>query len=273
MTFVLNRRKRFPPLWKFKIYTKRQRHKKLLSIINIILNSSNVEECLLKIQDISQRQLNFIERRTKLQSEEEDWFHYRKGVITGTLTYRVSKAVKRRKISNSINNSISKITSVPLYYPAIVWGKNYEKYAIEAFIKSIKPKHYNLNVSRAGLKLDDTHHFIGASIDGLVKCSCCKPAILEVKCPYSIKDGSVADDGYKLQYLTKDLQLKTSHHYYFQLQTYLGVYKLSKGYFCVYTPKDILVLTIDFDEKFWNSLKEDICTYYKDYYLKKIYSN
>ena len=273
MTFVSNRRKRFPPLWKFKVYTKRQRHKKLLSIINIISNSSSVEDCLLNIQNISQRQLNFIERRTKLQSREEDWFHYRKGVITGTITYRVSKAVKRRQISNSVNNSISKTTSVPLYYPAIVWGKNYEKHAIDAFIKTTKAKHCNLKVNKAGLKLDDTYRFLGASIDGLVVCSCCEPAILEVKCPYSIRDGTVADNGYKLLYLTKDLQLKTSHHYYFQLQTYLGVYKLRKAYFCVYTPKDILVLSVEFDEKFWNSLKEDICTYYKDYYLKEIFAN
>ena len=273
MTFVLNKRKRFPPLWKFKTFSKRQRHKKLLSIINIISNSSSIDECLSQIQNISQRQLNTIERRTKLQSEEEDWFHYRKGVITGTLTYRVSKAVKRRQISNSVNTSISKITYFPLYYPAIIWGKNSEKYAINAFIKKIKPKHQNLNVGRAGLKLDDTHHFIGASIDGLVECSCCEPAILEVKCPYSIRDGTVADDGYKLQYLTEDLQLKTSHHYYFQLQTYLGVYKLKKGYFCVYTPRDVLILSINFDENFWNSLKGDICTYYKEYYLKELFSN
>ena len=271
MTFALN--KRFPPLWKFKTFTKRQRHKKLLSIINIILNASSVDDCLSKIQnDISPRQINIIERRTKLQSEEEDWFHYRKGVITGTLSYRVSKVVKHRQKSDSVNTSISKLTYFPLYYPAIIWGKNFESYAIEAFIKKIKPKHYKLKVNRAGLKLDDTYHFIGASIDGLVVCSCCEPAIPEVKCPYSIRDGTVADDGYKLQYLTEDLQLKTSHHYYFQLQTYLGVYKLTKGYFCVYTPQDVLVLTIDFDEKFWYSLREDICTYYKDYYLKDVYS-
>ena len=89
MTFVLSRKKGFSPLWKFKTFTKRQRHKKLLSIVSIILSSSSINVCISKIQNISHRQINIIEGRTKLQSEEEDWFHYRKGVITGTLTYRV----------------------------------------------------------------------------------------------------------------------------------------------------------------------------------------
>ena len=132
--------------------------------------------------------------------------------------------------------------------------------------------HYNLKVTRAGLRLDEDYHFIGASIDGLVECSCCKPAILKVKCPYSIRHGTVAVDVKKLQYLTDDLNLKRNHTYYYQLQTYLGVYKCKMGYFCVYTPQDVLILRINFDKEFWEKLKNDLYGYYKDYYLKDIFS-
>ena len=262
----------FPPTWKFKTFHKRQRRKYILSIVNIIDNSLNIDDCLTRIKNISKRKINAIERRTIYQAENEDWFFYRKGVITGTITCRVSNSVKKGINSDTVNTAISKREHFHLYYPAVVWGRDNEELGIAAFIKRTKPMHHNLKVTRAGLRLDDTEHFIGASIDGLVECSCCEPAILEVKCPYSIRDGTVAVDGKKLQYLTDDLKLKKNHTYYYQLQTYLGVYKCKLGYFCVYTPRDVLILHIDFDGNFWKNLKKDLCTYYKHYYLKDIFS-
>ena len=262
----------FPPTWKFKKFYKRQRRKNVLSIANIIENSSSINDCLSKIKNITKREINAIERRTRLQAKEDDWFHYRKGLITGTLTSRVSNSTKRGEKSDTVNAGISKQYYSPLLYPVIIWGQNHEEMAIAAFIKTMKPKHYNLTVTRAGLRLDDKHHFIGASIDGLVECSCCKPAVLEIKCPYSIRSGTVAANGKQLQYLTDDLNLKKTHSYYYQLQTYLGVYKCKMGYFCVYTPNDVLILQIDFDKNFWENLKNDLCTYYKQYYLKGIFS-
>ena len=123
------------------------------------------------------------------------------------------------------------------------------------------------------MRLDETHHFIGGSIDGLVECSCCEPRILEVKCPYSIRDGSVAIDGYKLSYLTRDLKLKNTHQYYYQLQTYLGVYKCREGYFCIYTPNDVLILRIELDTNFWTELKNKLCEYYEHCYLSDFFDN
>ena len=262
----------FPPTWKFKTLQKRQRHKKVLSILDIIeQHSSSIEDCLNKIKNITKRDINTIERRTRLQAKNDDWFHYRKGVITGTLTCRVSNSIKKNSKSDNVNKGITKRLIFPLYYPAVVWGRDNEELGITAFIKTMKPKHHGLKVKRVGLRLDDTHHFIGASIDGLVECSCCEPAILEIKCPYSIRDGTVAIDGKKLIYLTDDLKLKKNHQYYYQLQTYLGVYQYKIGYFCVYTPQDVLILNINFDENFWENMKNDLCIYYQHYYLSDFF--
>ena len=269
---VIDEMSPFPPTWKFKTFYKRQRRKYTLSVANIIENSLNADDCLTKIGNISKRKINAIERRTIIQAKNEDWFFYRKGLITGTITCRVSNSVKKGISSDTVNASISKREYLPLYYPAVVWGRDSEELGIAAFIKTMKPLHYNLKVSRAGLRLDESDHFIGASIDGLVECSCCESAILEVKCPYSIRDGTVADNGKNLQYLTDDLKLKQNHPYYYQLQTYLGVYKCKLGYFCVYTPRDVLILRIDFDENFWKNLKKDLRTYYEHHYLKDIFS-
>ena len=136
----------------------------------------------------------------------------------------------------------------------------------------MRPLHHNLRVERRGLQLDETHPFIGGSVDGVVLCDCCEPSILEIKCPFSIRNGTVANDGNGLQYLTDELQLKINHNYYYQLQTYLGIYKYKKGYFCVYTPQDVLILHIDFDQDFWQKLKKDLCIYYEHYYLRYLFN-
>ena len=44
------------------------------------------------------------------------------------------------------------------------------------------------------------------------------------------------------------------------------------AYFCVYTPADVLILDIDFDEDFWNNLKNELCIYYRDYYLNDYFN-
>ena len=163
----------FPPTWKFKTFYKRHRRKYVLSIANIIENSSNVDDCLTSINNISKRKINTIERWTKFQAKEEDWFYYRKGIITGTVTCRVSISIKKGVNSDTVYASISKHYYVPLYYHALVWGRDKEELGIAAFIKATKSMHFNLKVTRAGLWLDDDYHFIGASIDGLVECSCC----------------------------------------------------------------------------------------------------
>ena len=96
----------FPPTWKFKTFYKRQRRKYVLSIANIIENSSNTDDCLTKIKNISKRKINIIERRIKFQAKEEDWFYYRKGIITGTITCRVSNSIKSDINSDTVNASI-----------------------------------------------------------------------------------------------------------------------------------------------------------------------
>ena len=62
-----------------------------------------------------------------------------------------------------------------------------------------------------GLYLNTNTPYIGGSPDRIIICSCCKPACLEIKCPYSINHLSPYDPEAKLPYLKKqddDLVLK-----------------------------------------------------------------
>ena len=58
-----------------------------------------------------------------------------------------------------------------------------------------------------------------ASPDGVVKCDCCGSGVLEIKCPFSCKNKSLAEaiesDGQFC--LTSTRTLKTDHAYFYQV--------------------------------------------------------
>ena len=248
---------------------KRERRKKLTRIAQILSDSCTKDEFLHKLEDISERDIKAIERRTRDQSRNPDWFYYRQAVITGTLARRISLSVKKGEGCNyKINAAISKIDCQQLYYPAIRYGRDNESNAIQAFIKIMQPQHTNLEVHFKGLQLDKTTPFIGASTDGWVICQCCPEArVIEVKCPYSIRESSVSTDGINLSYLDENLDLRVNHQYYYQIQTYLGVYNCNKAYFAVWTPRDLHIREINFDKKLWKEMKSELYEYYTNFYL------
>ena len=268
----------FPKLFKFKYYMIQKRRHNLPNIAQILSQSRNEEEFFTNIENISQRDINAIERRTRKQSKNSNWFYYRKAVITGTLAHRIFHSIaKKEGRRERINAAISKTHSLQLYYPAIIHGRDNESNAIQASIKIMRSNHINLKVNERGLQLYKSLPILGASLDGWVTCDCCtEPRVLEVKCPFSIKDSSLSENGKNLAYLTENLELRENHQYYFQIQTYLGIYNCKKAYFGVWTAKDMHITEINFNEKLWKEIKNNLHEYYTKYYTKlytkKIYS-
>ncbi|KAG8174147.1 hypothetical protein JTE90_020375 [Oedothorax gibbosus] len=46
---------------------------------------------------------------------------------------------------------------------------------------------------RSGLYVSLDKPYLGASPDGCANCLCCPPAVLEIKCPYSIRNNRIGD--------------------------------------------------------------------------------
>ena len=130
--------KPFPKLHKFKLYLRRKKRDKLFNIAYIINSSHNLNDFLVKLDNITARDLSKIQTRTIGQSHSDDWFFYRKGLITATLTKRISTAVKKGEGSGKINAAISKVENTQLWYPAIRYGRDNEQRAIEAFIEKYR---------------------------------------------------------------------------------------------------------------------------------------
>ena len=71
---------------------------------------------------------------------------------------------------------------------ATAWGCEHESSARIAYIRLMKSNHTDFSCKESGLVVSLNHPFIGASPDGVVHCECCGHGVMEIKCPYCIKD-------------------------------------------------------------------------------------
>ena len=95
-------------------------------------------------------------------------------------------------------------------------------------------------------------HYIGASADGTAP-----GAVVEIKCPSRGTDKTVAElinSGYEHLSVGDDgnMQLKESSHYYCQVQGEMAIKGYKLCHFVVWTPCDIEVVSVYYNETFWN---------------------
>lgn len=89
-----------------------------------------------------------------------------------------------------------------------------------------------------------------------MSCRCCGPGVLEIKCPFSAKDLTVADavstiTGFCLEMdQNGNLRLKRDHAYFYQIQMQMFVTGKSYCDFILWTEKDSFVERIMPDEAF-----------------------
>lgn len=88
-----------------------------------------------------------------------------------------------------------------------------------------------------GLFIAKKHLFLAATPDLLVECSCCGPAVVEVKCPWTVRDTSLTDlykdpNGPVIE-IDKAPFLKRTHSYFYQckLRCLLATFLMQSSYF------------------------------------------
>ena len=139
----------------------------------------------------------------------------------------------------------------------------------------MKKNHKNLQIHECGLYLHKQVPYIGGSPDRIVTCSCCEPACVEIKCPYSINHLSPYDPDAKLTYLKKEndeVKLSRTHRYYSQCLVQMAVTELKHFYFMVWTPHGYIIDHLDFDSEMWYLMKLELVSYYQQYYLKTVFN-
>lgn len=129
--------------------------------------------------------------------------------------------------------------------------------------------HIDFEISATGLIIEPLFLFVGAGPDALVNCACCGNGVLEVKCLFTCKDKDfqsvVNDNSNFLLYedSNEELQLKTNHAYYYQVQMQMKFAHAQYYDFLVWRKDEFVVDRIVPDIPFINSALAKANTFVK----------
>ena len=195
--------------------------------------SSFLEHCQMTNDEVKR-----VEIETRGQSGNKMWFDQREGRITAsnfhTYHTKMESILKSRKRGKNtytplVFDILNKSDDIS-HLSQIKWGIEHEKDAIKSFLSDVASKHANgMNgFKQCGLFVKHDYAFLAASPDGLFVCDCCSPAILEVKCPFSVKEENInLKAAYKhvdfLEEVDGSPRLKHTHKYYTQMQVQMWV--------------------------------------------------
>ena len=120
------------------------------------------------------------------------------------------------------------------------------------------PKHVNLRVSLCGLFINPQFPILGASPDGIVECECCGVGVLEIKCPYCVRDCTEETEFLeKVNYLKsvtnekENYGLDKDHSFFYQIQCQLFVADKEYCDFMVWNKAVHFIQRFYQDDAFW----------------------
>ena len=76
----------------------------------------------------------------------------------------------------------------PVSNAALTWGRDNEDKAFKTFYTQTLAEHEEFKAQKSGIFLEKTRSYIAASPDGLASCKCQGKSLIEIKCPFSIRD-------------------------------------------------------------------------------------
>ena len=213
-----------------------------------------------------------IENETKQQGNSQMWYLERSKRLTSSLFGQV---VRRRDniYPKSILEQIQRCKEGKrLKTAAIQWGVENEKIALAMYKEKLDNMH---SVIECGLMINPKWPWLGASPDGLVSHEGKLVGGVEIKCPYSKREMTIADACKSKTFFLKESdsgpQLKESHAYFYQCQGLMNIVGISWLDFVVYTEKEVFVQRLNRDSLFWEKdMLPKLASFYKTYILNKI---
>lgn len=198
--------------------------------------------------------LCLIEKETRAQSSCRKWFSFRAGRVTASC----AKAACSTSIEDPSPSLVQRIC-----YPsqgtfttvATTWGIDNEPRARAQYVEAMTSRHANFKCNASGVHISFDHQFLAATPDGVVSCDCCGTGVLEVKCPYSLRDCTVIEltccNSSSITLPDGDaLQLKRKHAHFWQVQMQMFVCQVKYADYVVWTTKEIFIERIFLDDDF-----------------------
>lgn len=202
--------------------------------------------------DISDEHIASIENLTREQNQSPLWYSVRDGRLTAS-SFGKFKPGSPLTVSTKDIDDFCNQAAAGIYSNSMQWGLQSEQKARSIFLSLLAPFHKTLVTDRRGFYVSKAKPYLGASPDGFVTCSCHDAALIEIKCPYSIRN----DVPEKAPYLVTKLhrkELDRNSEYYAQIQGQLAVVGVGKCYFTVWTLAGIYIELICFDAEYWQKL-------------------
>ena len=162
------------------------------------------------------------------QSSVPEWTEQRKGRLTASRFHQI--CTRTKTLQETSSKDASCLLSSLLCYKempdtaSIKHGCAMEPHAKAYYLPVTKKKHRKLTSSEAGLVVKEEKPYIAVSSDLQIECICCGKGLVEVNCPYSIRDTVPSAENLKyLEMIGGKVVLKKNSNYYYQIQGQMGV--------------------------------------------------
>lgn len=199
---------------------------------------------------------------TERQSESDLWKMMRCLIFTASVAKQVVKIASEESMKTYLRSHLWNMDEEVITV-AIKWGMDHEKDARDEYIEwKTETSGCIVTVEQTGLLVKRDFPFLGCSPDGIVTEGNLTPYLLEIKCPYTLRNHhpkdfakvltpqqlknfaiGVDDDG--------AMYLKDDHKWYYQIQMGMDVCKVETCDFFMWSPKGHITLSVPYKPEFW----------------------
>lgn len=210
-----------------------------------------------------------IELATRTQSNTPEWYRQRRLRVTATL----AKSVVSRRSTDFTPVVRTKLAASRPPTAPMRYGRKHEPDAVQAYCRAQQDNGQPVAADSSGLVIMPSKPWLSASPDAIITRAADQGKhLLEVKCPYQLRDGRSAGDYLKSKSccLAQDgssVVLKRSHAYYFQVQLQMLVCDMQRCDFVVWSPAFVFTEVIQRDPQFLARILPKLEAFYFDHLL------
>ncbi|XP_050407346.2 uncharacterized protein LOC126822456 [Patella vulgata] len=240
------------------------------------IDQSSIGAAICRKLQVNRDEQDEIERATRGQTYSPRWFKERQGRITASKAYRILQGDSPYDIVQDI------MATNYVRDAASLHGNEQEPNAIKKYIDYKKQKGDIFTFSECGLMVDLQHGELAATPDGIVTEGYGGKGVLEVKCPFSVRDMTpfeailTKEDSpyFPLEMRGNRPHLKTDHRAYYQVQMEMAITGCQWCDFVLYTnlQSPVVVVRVRFDQAFWNKLRDTMLAFHRRHVIPKLIS-
>ena len=225
---------------------------------------------------LNKEEIKSVDKMTMKQADSNQWFVQRFGRITASNLHKICTRIETLKTSTTGNadNLVKNILYGKQFTTfATKHGKATEPHAKRALIKILKQNnHKKLSSNESGTVICQSHPYLSASPDLKLHCTCCGDSLVEIKCPYTIRDKAPIPSllPQLAQDEDQDWHLKMNTDHYFQIQGQLGVTGLNICWYFVFTHHGHFIEKIFFNKELFEDILNNVQIFWFRYLGKEL---